>query len=140
MGMLYDLIPDAPRLSTNPTPTPLVDSHDTNSVLGTFHIEIHSKQSNHSNPKYTTSNVQNTTPLTPSPSKTSEVNMIQSTLTDKSQNKKKEKGKNKEDKTNNQQPDKPKTQPIDYKEKRKPRYPCLICGEDHYMKDFLRRA
>jgi hypothetical protein len=37
--------------------------------------------------------------------------------TGKFQNKKKGKGKNKEDKTNNQQPYKPKTQPIDDKEK-----------------------
>ena len=31
-------------------------------------------------------------------------------------------------------------QPIDNKDKRKPRYPCLICGDDHYTKDCPRRA
>jgi hypothetical protein len=111
------LIPDAPRPSTNPTPTPPVASHVVDGVIGTFHVETQSKQANHSNPKSTTANVQNATPLTPSPGKTSEVNTVQSTPTGKSQNKKKGKGKNKEDKTNNQQSDKPKTQPVDDKEK-----------------------
>jgi hypothetical protein len=78
--------------------------------------------------------------LTPSPSKTSEVNTVQSTPTSKNQNKKKGKGKNKEEKSNNQQYDKPKNHPADDKEKRKPHYPCLICGEHHYTKDCPRHA
>jgi hypothetical protein len=117
-GTLYDLIPDAPRPSTNPTPTLLVASHVVDGVIGTFHTETQTKQVNHSNPKPTTTSVQNATPPAASPSKTSEVNTVQSTTTGKYQNKKKGKGKNKEDKTNNQQPDKPKTQPVDDKEKK----------------------
>jgi hypothetical protein len=35
---------------------------------------------------------------------------------------------------------KPKTQHADDKEKRKPCYHCLICGEEHYMKYCLRHA
>jgi hypothetical protein len=58
----------------------------------------------------------------------------------KNQNKKKGKGKNKEDKNNNLQSDKDKTQNTDEKYKHKPHYPYLICGDDHYTKDFLRRA
>jgi hypothetical protein len=38
-GTLYDLIPDAPRPSTNPTPKPPATSHATNGVIGTFHAE-----------------------------------------------------------------------------------------------------
>jgi hypothetical protein len=113
MGTLYDLISDAPHLSTNPTPTPLVYYHAADGVICTFHAETQSKKSSHSNPKYTTDNVQNT--LNPSPSKTSEVNTVQSTPTGKNQNKNKGKGKNKEDKNNNQQSDKPKTQLADEK-------------------------
>jgi hypothetical protein len=138
--MLYDLIPDAPHLSTNPTPTPPVASHVVDGVIGTFHAETQSKQVSHSNPKSNTANVQNATPPTPPPGKTSEVNTVQSTPTSKNQNKKKGKGKNEEDKNNNQQSDKPKTQLADYKEKKKPCYPCLICVEDHYTKDCSRRA
>jgi hypothetical protein len=37
MGTLYNLIPDAPRPSTNPTPTPIVASHAANVVIVTFH-------------------------------------------------------------------------------------------------------
>jgi hypothetical protein len=135
MGTLYDLIPDAPLLSTNPTPTPPVDSHVVYGVITTFHDETQSKKSIHSNPKYTTANVKNVTPSTPSPGKTSEVNTVQSTPIGKNQNKRKGKGKNKEDKNNNQQFHKPKTHLVDDKEKRKPYYPCLIFGEDHYTKD-----
>jgi hypothetical protein len=29
---------------------------------------------------------------------------------------------------------------VDEKDKRKPRYPCLICGDDHYMKDCPRHV
>jgi hypothetical protein len=97
-GTLYDLIPDAPLPSTNPTPTPPVASHVVDGVIGTFHAETQSKQASHSNPKYTTANVQNTPPPTPSPGKTSEVNSVQYTPTSKNQNKKKGKGKNKEEK------------------------------------------
>jgi hypothetical protein len=53
---------------------------------------------------------------------------------------KKGKGRNKEDKNNNPQFDKTKTQYVNDNDKRKPRYPCLICGDGHYMKDYLRRA
>jgi hypothetical protein len=76
MGTLYDLIPDAPHPSKNPTPTPPVSSHVVDGVIGTFHAKTQSKQASHSNPKSTTANVKNVTPLTPSPGKTSEVNTV----------------------------------------------------------------
>jgi hypothetical protein len=57
MGTLYDLICDAPRPSTNPTPTPPVASHVVDGVIGNFHAETQSKQASHSNPKYTTATV-----------------------------------------------------------------------------------
>jgi hypothetical protein len=117
MGTLYDLSPNAPHPSTNATLTPPIASHVVDGVIGTFHAETQSKQASHSTPKSTTANVQNDTPPTPSLGKTSEVNTVQSTPTDKNQNKKKGKGKNKEDKNNNQQSDKPKTHPVDDKEK-----------------------
>jgi hypothetical protein len=73
------LIPNAPRPSTNPTPTPLVASHVFDGVIGNFNAETQSKQVGHSNPKSTTPNIQNTPPPTPSPSKTSEVISVHST-------------------------------------------------------------
>jgi hypothetical protein len=140
MGTLYDLILNSPCPSMNPTLTPPVAFHVVDDVIGTFCAETRSKKSNHSNPKSTTPNVQNNPPSTPSSGKTSELNSVQSTPTGKNQNKKKGKGKNKKEKNNNQQYEKPKTWPFDDKDKRKPCYPCLICGEDHYMKDCPRRV
>jgi hypothetical protein len=133
-GTLFDIIFDYPRPSTNPTPTPLVAFHVVDGVIGTFHAETQYKQASHANPKSTSSNIQNT----PSPGKTYEVNLVQSTPTGKNQNKKKGKGRIKEDKNNNKQSEKPKTQPDDDKDKRKPRYPFHIYGKDHYTKDCPR--
>jgi hypothetical protein len=134
------LIPDTPRPPTNPTPTPPTNSHATDGVISTFHAETQFAHANRTNPKSTASNVKNTPTPTPSTGKTSEVNSVQSTPTGKNQNKKKGKGKNKEEKNNNQQFEKSKTQIADEKDKHKPRYPFLICVEDHYMKDCPRHT
>jgi hypothetical protein len=131
MGTLYDLLPDAPRPFTSSTSTTPAASHAANGVIGTFHAQPHSASSN--NPKSTSSNVQNALSPTPPTGKTSEVNVVQSTLAGKNKSRK-GKGKNKEEK-NNSQAEKPKTPPVDDRDKHKPRYPCLICGDDDYMKD-----
>jgi hypothetical protein len=105
-------------------------------VIGTTHTHSHSVSS--TTPKSTSSNVQNAlSPATPV-NNTSEVNVVQSTLTGKNKSKK-GRGKNKEGKNNNQT-EKTKTPSVEDRDKRKPLYPCLICGDDHYMKDCPRRA
>jgi hypothetical protein len=126
------LIPDAPHPFTNPTPTPPATSHVVDGVIGTFHVETQSSHSSHTNPKSNNSNAQNTP--TPSTGKTAQVNFVQSTHAEKTQNKKKEKGKNKENKNNNPQSDKVKTQTTDEKDKCKPHYHCFIFGDNHYTK------
>jgi hypothetical protein len=83
---LYNLIPDAPHPSMNPTPTPPVASHDVDGMIDTFHDETQSTQASHTNPKSIAYNVQNTLTPTPSSSKTSKVNLVQSTPIDKNQN------------------------------------------------------
>jgi hypothetical protein len=133
MGTLYDLLPDAPCPSTSATSTTLAASHAADGVIGTFHARLHSVYTSSNNPKSISSNVQNALSPTPPTGKTYEVNSIQSTPTGKNESKK-GKGKNKEDK-NNPQTEKTKTPPIEDRDKRKPRYPCLICGDDHYTKD-----
>jgi hypothetical protein len=137
-GILYDLIPDAPRPFTSATSTTPAASHAANDVIGTFHSQPHSVQTPSNNPKPISSNVQNASSPTPPTDKTSEVNYVQSTPTDKNKSRKVN-GKNKEDK-NNSQTEKTKTPPIDDRDKRKPIYPCLICGDDHYTKDCPGRA
>jgi hypothetical protein len=140
METLYDLILNAPRPSTNPTPTPPIASHVFDGVIGTFHAETQSTHVDHTNPKSNNSNAQNTPTAIPSIGKTVEVNSVQSMSAEKNKNKKKGKGNNKEEKNNNPQSDKSKMQIVDEKDKRKPRYPCLICDDDHYTKDYPRRV
>jgi hypothetical protein len=135
---LYDLLPDAPRPSTIATSTTPVASHVVDGVIGTFDAQPKNAQASPTNPKYNTSNVQNAPSPNPPTRKTSEVNYVQSTPAGKNKYKK-GKGKNKEDK-NNVQSEKTKTHPTDEKDKRKPQYPFLICGDDHYTKYYPRRA
>jgi hypothetical protein len=105
-------------------------------VIGTAQAQSHPASS--TNPKSTSSNVQNaSSPASPT-NKTSEVNVVQSTPDGKNKSKK-GRGKNKEGK-NNSQAEQTKTTPVDDRDKRKPRYPYLICGDDHYTKDCPRRA
>jgi hypothetical protein len=133
MGTLYDLLPDAPHPSTSATSTTPVASHAVDGVIGTFHAQPHSVQISKNNPKPIYSNVQNASYPTPPTSKTSEVNVVQSTPAGKNKSRK-GKGKNKEEK-NNLHVERTKTPPVNDRDKCKPRYPCLICGDDHYTKD-----
>jgi hypothetical protein len=135
-GTLYDLLPDLPHPNTSSTSTTPIASHAADGVIGTAQAQSHSASS--TNPKSASSNVQNAlSPTTPT-SKTSEVNSVQSTPGSKNKSKK-GRGKNKEGK-NNPQAEQTKTTPVDDRDKCKPRYPHLICGDDHYTKDFPRRA
>jgi hypothetical protein len=63
---LYDFLPDAPRPSTTTTSTTPVASHATDGVIGTFHAQPQSAQASPTNPKSTSSNVQNAPSPTPS--------------------------------------------------------------------------
>jgi hypothetical protein len=116
---LYDLILDAPRPSTNSTPTPPTASHVADGVIVTFHAEVQSTHADHTNSKSNNSNAQNTPTPTPSIGKTVEVNSVQSMPTGKNQNKKKGKVNNKEEKNNDPQSDKTKMQTTDEKDKHK---------------------
>jgi hypothetical protein len=134
---LYEFLPDAPHPSTTTTLTTPMASHATDGVIGNFHADSKSTSTTHTNPKSTASNIHNAPTPTTSIRKTYGVNSVQSTPTDKNKSKK-GKGRNKEDKNNNPHSKKNKTQPTNDKDKCKPRYPCLICGDDHYTKYFPR--
>jgi hypothetical protein len=139
METLYKLIPDAPRPSTTTTSTTPTTSHAVDGVIGTFHDNAKSTLATHTNPKSTNSNFQSASTPTPSTDKKFEVNSVQYTPAGKTKSKK-GKGKKNEDKNNNLQSKKPKTQPTDDKDNHKPRYPFLVCGDDHYTKDCPRRT
>ena len=127
-GTLYDYLPDAPRPGTSKAPpTPTVDG-----IIGSVNS---SSKKNFANPGKKKSNASNehTSQVTPTSNITSEVNAVQSTTADKaSKGKKKGKGKNKPDQPKQ---DSPKPSPKEGAN-RKPKYPCLICDEGHYTKDF----
>jgi hypothetical protein len=133
MGTLYDLLHDAPHPSTYTTSTTPAASHAADCVIGTLHAQRHFVQTSSNTPKPISSNVQNALSPTPPTEKTSKVNSVQSSPTRKNKSKK-GKGKNKEYK-NNSQTEKTKTPLVDNRDKNKPRYPCLISGDDHYTKD-----
>jgi hypothetical protein len=119
MRTLYDFLPELPRPGTSSTSTTPAASHVDDGVIGTS--QAHSHSISITTPKSASSNVQNA----PSPAapigKTSEVNAVQSTPSNKNKSKK-GRGKNKEVKNNNQV-EKTKTTPVEYRDKRKPRYP-----------------
>jgi hypothetical protein len=98
-GILYDLLPDLPHPSTSTTSTTPTTSHAVDRVIDTFQAQPHS--TSRTNPKPASSNVQNSSSLTPPIGKTSEVNAVQSTPTGKNKSKK-GRGKNKEDKNTSQ--------------------------------------
>jgi hypothetical protein len=86
-----------------------------------------------SRPAPESSSIPNTI-TTSAPAQTSEVNVVQSTSSQQPRGKKKNKGKSK--KPSNEK-DNPKS--VDTQLTRKPKSPCMICEEDHYMKEFLHR-
>jgi hypothetical protein len=130
-GTLYDLLPELPRPSTSNTSTTPAASHAVDGVIGSAQAQSNFVSS--SNPKSATSNVQNAPSPATCTGKTSEVDVVQSTSTGKNKSKK-GRGKNKERKNNNQTKHLKNT-PVEDRDKPKPQYPCLICGDDHYMKD-----
>jgi hypothetical protein len=136
MGTLYDLLPDLPRPGTSTSSAPPVASHAADGVIGSTHSHSHFVST--TTPKSTSSNVQSALSLAPPPSKTSEVNVVQSTPVSKTKSRK-GRGKNKEGK-NNIPNEKTKSPPVDDRDKRKPCYPFLMCGDDHYTKDCPRRV
>jgi hypothetical protein len=135
-GTLYDLLPDLPRPGTSTTSTAPAASHAADGVIGSTHSHSHSVST--TTPKSNSSNVESAPSPAPPAGKTSEVNVVQSTPTGKTKSRK-GRGKNKEGKNNNPN-EQTKSPPVDDQDKRKPRYPCLICGDDHYTKDCPRRA
>jgi hypothetical protein len=133
---LYDLLPDLPRPGTSTTSTAPAASHAADGVIGSTHSHSHSVST--TTPKSNSYNVQSAPSPAPPAGKTSEVNVVQSMPTGKNKSRK-GRGKNKEGKNNNLN-EQTKSPPVDDRDKRKPRYPCLICGDDHYTKDCPRRA
>jgi hypothetical protein len=110
---LYDLIPNPPIPSTNPTSVSTTASHAVDGVVGFVTQETKGKPSNPSKFIPSTTQVTTTTTSPICPEKTFEINTVQNTTSGKdqsSESKKKGKGKATQ---NAQQKEKPKTPPAD---------------------------
>ena len=130
-GTLYDLIPHAPRPIIDPS-RPATEP-PTDGILGLVQTQMTDKYSKKQN--QTSSSTNPPTKTSPSPVAFVDVNAIQSTkyLSGK------KKGKNKSKKPDNQQEGNKTPNPdTDSKVKRKVKYPCLICGGDHFTKECPR--
>ena len=118
------MIPQAPRPSTDPAKPPADVPID--GIVGSIQSPLAAKH---------TKQPQTSTPTPSNPKVSVEVNSIQSIQTS-SNNKKKDKNKNK--KPGNQQENPKPTNNDNNKRKRKEKYPCLLCGSDHFTKECPR--
>ena len=133
-GTLYDLIPHAPRPTTNPSIPAAEPPAD--GILGSVQTQTATKYSKKQNQTATLSNQPAlSTKPPPSPVASAKVNTIQSNESSS----RKKKGKNKPKKPDNQQEgNKRQNSDVDSKGKRKVKYPCLICGGDHFTNECPR--
>ena len=120
-GMLYDLIAQAPRPSTDLAKPPAETPVD--GIVGSIQSPPTAKPAKQP---------QTSTPTPSSPKVSAKINSIQSTQTP-GNNKKKGKAKNKKP-GNPQENPKPTINEND-KEKIKEKYPFILCGGDHFMKE-----
>jgi hypothetical protein len=135
-GTLYELIPNATCTPTDPS-KPSSTTH-ADGVIGTVKTQYTSQSTE-------TLNLSLSTPFPSSTSLSStslltqvfEVYAVQSASSQQSRGKKKTKNKAKKNNNNNEQP-KTQTPPpaTEKKPQRKPKFPCLICGDDHFTRDY----
>jgi hypothetical protein len=126
-GTLYELIPNSTHATNDPS-KPSSTSHE-NGVIGSVKTQSTSQS---------TGTTQRSAPSSNAPSSTSpqtqvsEVNTVQSTPSQQPGGKKKERNKPKKNNNNEQPKNQPQT-PFAIKQPQwKLKFPCLICGDDHY--------
>jgi hypothetical protein len=134
-GTLYELIPNATHATNDPS-KPSSSSH-ADGVIGSVKTQS-TPQSVGAVPQAASSFAPSlTTSSTSSHTQVSEVNAVQSAPSQQTGGKKKAKNKNKKT-NNNEQPKAQNPPPANEKKPQwKPKFPCLICGDDHYTRDCL---
>jgi hypothetical protein len=135
---LYELIPNATHATTDPS-KPSSSSH-AYGIINSIKTQSSSQSTGTANcsasaPTPSSTSLSSTSPHT----QVSKVNAVQSAPSQQSGGKKKTK--NKPKKNNNNEKPKTQTPPpaTEKKPQRKPKFPCLICGEYHYTRDFPYR-
>jgi hypothetical protein len=118
-GTLYDLLPNFGRDNNDPS-KPSSSSH-ADGVIGSVNTQ---------------STSQSLTLSSTSPqNQISEVNAVQSTPSKQSRGKNKTKNKSKNPNNNEQHKNQAQTPAIEKQTQRKLKFPCIICGDDHYTRD-----
>lgn len=136
-GTLYDIIPQASRASNDPNSvTSLVKTSSVDGVIDSISKQKLGKQSNM---QKSMSNLTLQTSDSPSDKLVSEVNAIQSSGSNKSSVGDQKKGKGNQKPNNNARFGKRSNSPSNDTSDRKPKYPCIICGEKHFTKDCPHR-
>jgi len=133
---LYTIIPHASQTSNDPTVvTSSAKASSFDGVIGAVSKQKSGKQSNiHKSMSNLT--IQNSDP--PSDKDLSEVNAVQSTGSNRSSTGDQKKGKGKH-KPNNARFGKKSNSPANDSSHRKPKFPCLMCGEMNFIKDCPHR-
>jgi hypothetical protein len=137
-GTLYELIPNATHATNDPS-KPSSTSH-ANGVIGSVKTQSTSQSTGTTQRSASTSAPSLTAPSSTSPqTQVSEVNTVQSTPSQQPGGKKKERNKPKKNNNNEQPKNQPQTPVAGKQPQQKPKFPCLICGNDHYTRDCPHR-
>jgi hypothetical protein len=131
---LYELIPNATHATNDPS-KPSSTSH-VDGFIGSVKTQSTSQSTGTTQQSASTSAPSSTAPSSTSPqTHVSEVNTVQSTPSQQPGGKKKERNKPKKNNNNEQPKNQPQTPAARKQPQRKPKFPCLICGNDHYTRD-----
>jgi hypothetical protein len=116
---LYDLLPNAARDNTNPSKSS--SSYHVDGVIGSVKTQSTSQSTT----------LSSTSPQT----QISEVNVVQSAPSQKSEGKKKEKDKSKNTNNIEQPKNQSQTPTTERKPQWKLKFSCIVCGDDHYTRE-----
>jgi hypothetical protein len=137
-GTLYELIPNATRPNNDPS-KPSTASH-ADGVIGSVKTQSTTQSTGTiQRPAPTTAPSSTTPSSTPTQTQVSDVNAVQSTPSQQPGGKKKARNKTKKNNNNEQPKTQPQTPAAGKQPQRKPKFPCLICGDDHYTRDCPHR-
>jgi hypothetical protein len=135
---LYELIPNSTRATNDPS-KPSSTLH-TDGVIGSVKTQSTSESTGTTQRSASTPAPSLTAPSSTSPQiQVSEVNAVQSTTSQQPGGKKKARNKPKKTNNNEQPKNQPQTPAAGKQPQRKPKFPCLIYGDDHYTRDYPHR-
>jgi hypothetical protein len=137
-GTLYELIPNATHLNNDPS-KPSTASH-ADGVIGSVKNQSTTQSTGTIQRPTSTVTPSSTAPSsTPTQTQVSDVNVVNSTPSQQPRGKKKARKKTKKNNNNEQPKTQPQTPAAGKQPQQKPKFPCLICGDDHYTRDCPHR-